>query len=121
METELSELLPYLAGFLLSALFVYAPRLNLWFTGLPSAKKALLQLGLLLLVALVYFGLGCTSLAGKLGIALPCTVDGGITLIGAFIKAVLANQATYLITAPQRDANKRTIRNAVIKTLEAKR
>jgi hypothetical protein len=50
--------------------------------------------GLLLVAALGTFGLSC---AGAID-ATACTQAGAWTLVSAFVAALVANQATYLIT-----------------------
>jgi hypothetical protein len=62
------------------------------------------MLALLALVAGGAFGLACLAVLGDLfGVSLTCDKAGGLVLIRSFILAVIANQATYLIspTAPK--------------------
>lgn len=97
MDSTLSDLILYAAGVLLSVLFTYFPGLKTWYEA-QSGKKALIMLGLSLLVAIVYFALACTVLAAKLGITISCSTDGALLLVIAFIKIAVTNQATYLLT-----------------------
>ena len=97
MQTNLSELFPYIAGILLSLLFSFVPVIKDWYEA-QSGKKALIMLVVILAVALGYFGLGCTALAGTLGIAVPCSGDGAVLVALAVVKIVIGNQATYSLT-----------------------
>ena len=56
------------------------------------------MLGVILIVSLGYFGLACTALAAKIGISVACTTDGALIVALAFVKIVIGNQATYLLT-----------------------
>jgi hypothetical protein len=98
MKTNLSELFPYIAGIVLSLLFTYAPGLKVWYAK-QSGYKALIMLGVLVVVAYGYYGLGCVpAMARMLNIIVPCTGDGALIVTLALFKIVLANQATYLLT-----------------------
>lgn len=93
-----AELISAIAGGLLSLGFSYIPGLNVWFAGLESIYKRLIMAGLLLLVSAAVFGLGCTSWAAGWGIEATCDQPGLQVMIGAFIAALVANQATYQIS-----------------------
>lgn len=98
MQTNLTELFPYIAGIVLSLLFSYAPGLMTWYEK-QSGYKALIMLVVLVVVAAGYFGFGCVpAMARWLNIIVPCTGDGALIVTLALIKIVLANQATYLLT-----------------------
>lgn len=93
-----AELISAIAGGLLSLGFSYIPGLNVWFAGLESIYKRLIMAGLLVLVSAVVFGLSCTSWAAAWGIAITCDQPGLQMLIGSFLAALVANQATYQIS-----------------------
>jgi hypothetical protein len=96
--TNLSDLFLVIAGALLSLLFTYFPVLKDWYEK-QSGRKALIMLGLIVIVAATYFALGCFAvLAQKLGILVPCTTDGAITVALAVIKILIGNQTAYLLT-----------------------
>jgi hypothetical protein len=97
MQPNLSDLLLAVTGIVLSLVFTYVPKLKEWWAARESAQ-APIMLGVIFLVSAAYFGLACTALAAKIGIVIPCTTDGAITVGLAFIKIVVANQATYLLT-----------------------
>lgn len=94
---ELKELLPYIAGIVLSLAFSYIPGLKDWYDK-QAGWKAPIMLGLLILVAGAYYGLSCTPWAANLGITLTCDEIGLQAILIAFVQIVLANQATYLLT-----------------------
>lgn len=94
--TELSAL----AGIVLSVAFSYIPKANTWFAALAAEYKRLIMLGVLLATAAAIYGIGC---AGWLDTGLTCDQNGLTTLVKAFVAAVIANQAAYLIT-PQSTA-----------------
>jgi hypothetical protein len=92
--TELS----FVAGALLSLAFSYVPGLNSKFAALEPEKKRLVMLGLLALVSLVVFGLGCAGFAADLGLSVTCDRAGAVGLLKAFLGAVVANQAMYSLS-----------------------
>jgi len=96
-DPVLSDLLLATAGILLSLVFTYFPGLKTWYEA-QTGKKALIMLGVILIVSLGYFGLACTALAAKIGISVACTTDGALIVALAFVKIVIGNQATYLLT-----------------------
>ena len=96
MQTNLSDLILAIAGIVLSLAFTYLPGLKTWFA--QSKWQALIMLGIILVVSAAYFGLACTTLAAQLGIAVACTSGGAVALALVFVKIVVANQATYLLT-----------------------
>ena len=95
------------AGALLSLLFSYVPGFKDWYARLGSeakdggTRKRLVMLALLVLVALGSFGLGCLGLgfAGAESAQPPACEPGGMwQLVQALVSALMANQATYLIS-----------------------
>ena len=97
MQTNLSDLLLAVAGIVLSLAFTYIPKLKDWWAALNDLQ-APLMLGIIFVVSAAYFGLACTPLAAQLGIQVACTAEGAVTVALAFVKIVVANQATYLLT-----------------------
>lgn len=87
-----------MAGVLLSLGFSYAPGARDWFGKLTGTQKRLVMLGLCLVVVLVEFGLACTGFAMDFGVTVTCDRTGAVQLTMAFIGAVIANQATFLIS-----------------------
>lgn len=81
-------------GIILSLLFSYMPGLSPWYEGLGREAKQLVMLVALLVTAIAAFGLSCANVS----VAVPCTGEGAIGLINAFVAALVANQSTYLIT-----------------------
>jgi len=88
------EWLALIAGALLSLLFSYVPGLSDWFAKLDGTHKRLVMLALLAVVTGVAFGLGCAGVLG--GVA--CDQAGAVSVLYAFVLALVANQGVYNIT-----------------------
>ncbi len=89
MQTPLtSETLSALAGLLLSLAASYLPGFRQWFDALTGERKRLLMLGLL---ALATAGVAGFELLNRRPLDLP-----GVA--AAFVAALAANQAAYLIS-----------------------
>jgi hypothetical protein len=84
------------AGIILSLLFSYIPKLQLWYDPLDPKTKSLIMLGALLLTTAGAYGLSCSGW----WIFVTCNQAGVKSLVEAFVVALIANQATYVI-APQ--------------------
>lgn len=94
-EFELNlDVLSQIVGIAFSLLFTYVPGAKDWFDGLASKNKPLVMLGVNFLVLAVLFGFSC----GQIVYVAPCTVDGGLYMLRLFVQAMIANQATYLVT-----------------------
>jgi len=93
------EFLAMVAGVVLSLAFSYIPGLKSLYDPLSGVWKRVVMAGLLLVVALVLFGLGCAGILG----GVSCDKSGVIQLISVFIAALMANQSTYLLAGSQRD------------------
>lgn len=87
-----------IAAVILSLAFSYLPGLSGWYEALRSEAKRLTMLGLLVLVAAGVFSLACAGFGLSLGISLVCDSQGAFGLLQTLIMALVANQATYLIT-----------------------
>lgn len=97
MDNQLSVIILAIVGAVIQLLFKFLPGLSGWYAKQP--QKALIMVGFILVVSLVYFGLGCVALlAAKLGIQVACTVDGAIDLAVAFVTILGSQQITYLLT-----------------------
>ncbi len=93
-----NELILAIAGIILSLVFSYVPGAKDWFDKLDGTKKRLVMLVLLAMAAGGMFGLACAGLGIELGLVVTCDRAGAIQMVMAFILAVTANQATYLIS-----------------------
>jgi hypothetical protein len=82
------------AGVLLSLLFSYVPKLHDWYMTQDNVAKAGIMAGLLLIVAAGSFGFSC--LGWLEGVA--CTQAGVLSVVQAFIAALVANQAAYVFS-----------------------
>jgi len=89
-----SQLLAGIAGIVLSLLFEYLPGLHDWYNALVDTKQKLVMLAALLLSAAGVFALACL---GRYDLV-TCDVAGVWMLLEYFVLAVIANQATYLIS-----------------------
>lgn len=107
-DTELS----LLAGALLSLVFSYVPGLKDWFDKKESTIKRLIMAGALLVVSLLIFGTSCADLGFAFTVA--CDKEGVVGLVSIFIRALVANQATYLISPqpPEPDEEMHTMEKA---------
>lgn len=90
-----AELLSSVAGILLSLIFSYVPGLSTKYEALETTQKRLVMLGALVIVTGAMFGFACL---GWFGVPLTCDQAGIEQLLGAFVLALTANQATYLVT-----------------------
>lgn len=91
------EIIGAVAGLLLSAVFSFVPKLNTAYAALDGVYKRLIMLGTLLGAVLLIWGAGCMGLWG--------TCYEWREVVKGFFSALVANQATYLIT-PQTQAVK---------------
>lgn len=88
------EKLTLIVGALLSLGFSYIPGLKDWFDPLENKIKQAIMGGLLLAVALTIYGLSCANIYNYF----TCDKSGLLELLDIFIRALIANQAVYLIT-----------------------
>jgi hypothetical protein len=91
-----STALASLAGVVVSLLFEYTPKLKDWYNALDNTTQRLFMLGVLLGVALVVFGASCANFS--LGFSVDCSQAGAVGLLKVFVAALVANQATYVIS-----------------------
>jgi len=92
--TITSEVLTGLSAALLALLFEYVPGLSGWYAALIPQYKKLTMAGLLLLVALVVFGLSCGGyIDGP-----TCDDRGAMDLLWMLAIAVGINQGTHSIS-----------------------
>jgi hypothetical protein len=86
-----------ISAIVLSLVFSYIPRVKNSFDKLEGVYKRLVMLVLLALVTGISFGLSCWSIFAGI-VAIQCSQAGAIGLLSAFVQAVIANQATFLIS-----------------------
>ncbi len=89
-----AELLASVVGVLLSLLFSYVPGFRQWFEQFNPDQKRLAMLVMLLAVALSVFGLSCSGLYSWV----TCDQAGALGLVSAFVAALIANQAAFLVS-----------------------
>jgi hypothetical protein len=92
------ENLTAIAGILLSLVFSYVPGLKDWYAQLTTEIKRVVMLVLLVVVTGGVLAIACAGYAPDLSIAVACDRAGIVLLIKAFVAALIANQAAYLIT-----------------------
>ena len=83
-----------ISGTVLSLAFSYIPSLKDWYAALEAQGKAVVMLALL---ALTSIGLFITSCSGYY-VVVSCDQAGAIDMAKLFFGALVANQATYLVT-----------------------
>lgn len=91
-----AELLSGIAGVVLSLAFSYIPGVKTWYDSLTGDMKRGVMALALLVVAGAIFGLACAEVSGL--ILVTCDQAGALEIVKAFIYALMANQATYLLT-----------------------
>lgn len=87
------EQLGAIAGVILSLAVAYIPAFKKWYDGFDQAGKARAMGALLVISALGVFGLSCAGLFAFV----PCSVQGGLDLLGVLIAALVANQSSFLL------------------------
>ena len=95
-----TELSTY-AAILLSLVCSYVPGIKDAFDLLSATYKRLVMLCLLVIVTMSIVALACWKVsAGE--VPVTCDAAGAAALVKALIAAIIANQATYLISPPVR-------------------
>jgi hypothetical protein len=85
------------SAIVLSLCFSYIPGVKAAWDPLTGTAKRLWMLLCLAIVTAASFGIACWSVTAEI-VPVTCDQAGAITLITAFIQAVIANQATFLIS-----------------------
>jgi hypothetical protein len=93
-----AETLAAFAGVALSLAFSYIPGLKDKFGELPAAQKQMWMGVLLIVTAGVIVGIGCAGISP----VVVCTQAGLIEFGGVLVSALVANQATFLISPKAR-------------------
>ena len=88
------ESLALLSGVILSLAFSYVPGLRQWYDGLTPDRKRLVMLAALFVAVAGTFALSCTGYGDQFA----CTTAGAYDAVSVFLLAMVANQATYLVT-----------------------
>jgi len=88
-----AEQLSAVAGVILSLAFSYIPGLQDVFEPLTPTEKRLVMASLIIIVAIAAFLAGCRGL-----LSITCDQPGVIGLLTALVAALVANQATFLIS-----------------------
>jgi len=88
------ENLSSIFGVVLSLIFSYLPGAKGWYESLTTDYKRVVMLFGLALITAAAYGLAC---AGQYG-GLTCDQPGLASAVQIFIAALIANQATYLIS-----------------------
>lgn len=88
-----ADQLSAIAGVVLSLAFSYGPGLKDKFETLDPTQKRLVMAALLLIIASASFGAGCRGL-----LSITCDQPGALGLLTSLVAALVANQATFLIS-----------------------
>jgi hypothetical protein len=97
--TQLSTI----SAIVLSLVFSYVPGIKEAWDTQDGIKKRLWMLLCLVIVTAASFGLACLPLFADL-VKVQCTQTGAVALLTAFVQAVIANQATFLISPQTKPA-----------------
>ena len=92
------ETLSTAAGIALTLCASYLPGFSGWFEPLTPNAKRLLMLAFLALSSLASYALACAGLSAEIGLSLSCDQPGALTVLRAFVSALIANQAAYAIS-----------------------
>ena len=92
-EKFVGEILVAGVGLLLSVLFKYFPKLNVWYAGLGKELKRLIMIAVLVVVALIMYGASCIQIWS----GVTCTGEGFVELFGVVIIIATGNQLGYLL------------------------
>jgi hypothetical protein len=92
--TQLSAIV----GVLLSLVFTFVPGVKAWYGNLESGVKSGVMALALLVVTAAIFGLAC--LPSSPYQYFTCDIAGFWQAVALFVSALIANQATYMITSP---------------------
>jgi hypothetical protein len=95
------EIMLGLAALILSLTFTFLPWLRIKFGGITAGQKAWVNLGSVVVLAAVMFGLACLKWIAIDG--LYCTKTGLETLAIDIFVGVMANQATFLASSKPSD------------------
>jgi hypothetical protein len=89
------EQLSSIAAVVLSLFFSYVPGVKGWYEKLDGEWKRLIMAGLLLVVAGGAYGVSCLQWFSS---SVACDAGGGLKLLQVFLAALIANQATFMIS-----------------------
>jgi len=89
-----ADQLASVAGIILSLCFSYIPGVRQWHDKQTPEIKRLIMAACLFVVAAGAFGLSCGGIVNYV----TCDKAGAVGLVSAFISALIANQAAFLIT-----------------------
>ena len=95
------DFIAIIAGAVLSLFFSYFPNVNTTYAALDDGKKKLIMLGILVLVAIAIFAMGCFQVVVIPGFT--CDKATAVQFGWILFYAILANQGTFKLT-PQTGA-----------------
>jgi len=90
------------AAMILSLIMSYVPGISTKYQQLSSEYKSLVMVGMLLLVAIGTVALACAGLSADFGLEVTCDRLGIVAVLRAFIAALVANQAIYMVSPQKR-------------------
>jgi hypothetical protein len=92
-----------ISAIVLSLVFSYFPGINAAWDTQNGIQKRLWMLLCLVIVTGASFGLACVPMFANL-VNIQCTQTGAVALFTAFVQAMIANQATFLISPQPKPA-----------------
>lgn len=92
-----AQFISMVAGTILSLIFSYAPGVAPQYARLDPTWKRLVMLVLVVLVGVGAMAVACGGINVP-GLAVTCTQEGAIELVTNVLLALMANQATYLVS-----------------------
>jgi hypothetical protein len=96
-----AEELSYYTGIVLSLVCSYVPGVQGWYQKLDGMYKRLVMLLLLVITTSVIYAMACWNITAEFALV-SCDTAGLKLLIKAFIGALIANQAVFLISPKKR-------------------
>ena len=93
-----AELISSVSGIVLSLVFSYIPGIKERFEPLANRYKRAVIGGLLVLVTGAWFGLSCAGIVD----GPTCDKAGAVEAVTFLIRALVANQAAYLLNKPDK-------------------
>lgn len=96
MSENLAVVILGIVGVVLSLTFSYVPNARAWLDARDNKGAAMLAL--VVVTALVYFGLSCSPYAANFNITLACSRDGVFDLLKALFIIASGNQLAFLYT-----------------------
>lgn len=104
MSIELTPILiSSVAGIVMSLVFEYLPVVSTWYNKLLNNYQKLIMLGVMAVIVASIYAFNCLGWFTGYIPVVSCSSSGREAAVLAFIAAMIANQATYLVTPKRGD------------------